>query len=241
MTKLNLTIPVARAPISVFLLGDNAVIREGLRALLKNEADIAVIGDAAVEVDASHKIIETGAEIVILETARSAGVQTEMIREIRRDCPGVKVVVVSMRMTLDDIFRVLQAGVNGYVPAEFMDTEITEAIRVVREGRRYLNQIISSALVDEYMKKTAAMLRTADPLFSLNMREREILQLVVEGRTSGDIADTLNLSLNTINTYRCRIMKKLGLKDLTELVRFAIRNGLTPLSSVGVMGEQQPR
>ncbi len=228
----NETLPQSTsAVIRVFLLDDDAIGRQGLIALLQKVSDIAVAGDDLFGPDMAQRIALSSPDVVILVAGMNGSLGTDVIREIHGIGPPLQLVVVATKIVVEDVFRTLQSGVKGYVLAEMVEEEIANAIRAVRIGRRYLSSAVSNALVDDYVQKSLSVSQTRDPLFSLNMREKEILQLVAEGKGSGVIAATLNLSVSTVNTYRSRVMKKLGLRDLTELVRFAIRNGLTPLSS----------
>jgi DNA-binding NarL/FixJ family response regulator len=122
----------------------------------------------------------------------------------------------------------LQAGARGYLLKESAGVEVINAVRAVHSGRRYLSQKISDTVLDEYVRQREAV-ETQSPLASLSSREREVLQLVVEGKSSAEIADTLSLSPKTVETYRSRLMLKLDIQDLPALVKFAIRHGLTPL------------
>ncbi len=120
--------------------------------------------------------------------------------------------------------RALQAGASGYLLKESAGIEVVAAVRAVHAGQRYLSQRITGVLVDDYLKCPAT-----NPLDTLSPREREVLQLVVEGKTSPQIAQTLALSIKTVETYRSRLMGKLNVKSVAELTRFAVQHGLTPV------------
>jgi DNA-binding NarL/FixJ family response regulator len=133
-----------------------------------------------------------------------------------------------MHSTTEHIFRALQAGARGYLLKESAGIEVVKAVRSVHAGHRYLSQKISDTLVDDYVRQRQAA-EPKSPLASLSPREREVLQLVVEGKSSIEIADALSLSVKTVETYRSRLMYKLDISDLPGLVKFAIQHGLTPL------------
>ena len=127
--------------------------------------------------------------------------------------------------TVEHVFRALQAGALGYLRKESAGSEVVDAVRTVHAGRRYLSQKITESVVDDYIRK-----RTVDsPLESLSQREREILQMLVEGKSGTEIARLLHVSPKTVDTYRSRMMQKLGIGDLPGLVKFALQHGLTTL------------
>jgi DNA-binding NarL/FixJ family response regulator len=125
-------------------------------------------------------------------------------------------------LSAEHIHRALQAGAQGYVLKESAGEEVVEAIRALRAGKRYLSHRITETVIDDYLRDGSSL----SPLDSLSLRERDVLQLVVEGRTNAAIAQALSLSPKTVETYRARIMKKLKVRDTVELVKFAMRHGL---------------
>jgi len=211
--------------ISVFLADDHAVVRDGLRALLEAQPDIQVIGDAANGREAVRQTAQLCPDVVVLDIAMPELNGIEAAYEIGQVCPAAQVIILSMHSTTEHIFRALQAGARGYLLKESAGIEVVNAIRAVHAGQRYLSQKISDRVVDDYIRQRQA----ASPLARLSSREREVLQLVAEGKSSAEIADMLSLSLKTVETYRSRLMHKLGISDLPGLVRFAIQHGLTPL------------
>lgn len=214
--------------ISVFLADDHAVVRDGLRALLEAQPDIRVIGDAANGREAVRRAVQLCPDVMILDIAMPELNGIDTAWEIGKVCPTTRVIILSMHATTEHIFRALQAGVRGYLLKESAGSEVVNAVRAVQTGQRYLSQKISDKLVDDYISQRRAA-QTESPLGRLSLREREVLQLVAEGKSSAEIADILSLSLKTVETYRSRLMHKLGISDLPDLVRFAIQHGLTTL------------
>ncbi|MCJ7619167.1 MAG: response regulator transcription factor [Anaerolineae bacterium] len=214
--------------ISVFLADDHAVVRDGLRFLLEAEGDIKVVGDAADGRHTVQEVAQLRPDVVIVDVVMPQLGGIEATRQIRDRCPSAKVVMLSMYSTAEHIFQAFQAGARGYVLKECAGSEVVNAVRSVHAGNRYMSQKISDALVDDYVSLSEVG-RARAPLERLSPREREILQLVVEGRSSADIAEVLFLSPKTVDTYRSRLMRKLGIRDLPSLVKFAIQHGLTPL------------
>ncbi|MDY7077968.1 MAG: response regulator transcription factor [Chloroflexota bacterium] len=214
--------------ITIFLADDHAVVRDGLRFLLDAQQDIEVIGDAANGRDAVHQVTQLRPDVVILDISMPEMNGIEAAMQIRQGCPSTQVIILSMHSTTEHVFRALQAGAHGYLLKESAGIEVVNAVRAVLDGRRYLSPKISEQVFDDYVHQREAV-EAKSPLARLSPREREILQLVVEGKSSAEIANILSLSPKTVETYRSRMMQKLGIGDLPSLVKFAIQHGLTSL------------
>ncbi len=214
--------------ITVLLADDHAVLRDGLRVMLEAEADIEVIGDAADGREAVQRAAQCRPDVVVMDIAMPELNGIEAAREIGNLCPSSQVVILSMHSTSEHIFRALQAGARGYLLKESAGAEVVRAVRAVHAGRRYLSERISDRLVDDYVRERQTT-EAKTPLARLSPRESEVLQLVVEGKSSAEIGEMLCLSPKTVETYRSRLMSKLGIHDLPGLVKFAVQHGLTPL------------
>ena len=214
--------------ITVFLADDHAIVRDGLRALLEVEPDIRVVGDAANGRDAVRAIAQDCVDVAILDITMPELNGIDAARQIRDVCPSTQVVILSMHATNEHIFRALQAGALGFVLKESAGAEVVAAVHAVHNSQRHLSQKISNELIDNYLQMREGV-EESDPLSLLSPREREILQLVVEGHSNADIAESLSLSQKTVETYRSRLMKKLDIHDLPNLTRFAMKYGLTGL------------
>jgi RNA polymerase sigma factor (sigma-70 family) len=214
--------------ITVFLADDHAVVRDGLRFLLEAQHDITVVGDAANGRDAVRQVAQLCPDVVIVDIAMPDLNGIEATQQIRETRPSAQVIILSMHSTTEHVFRALQAGARGYLLKESAGVEVINAVRAVHAGRRYLSEKISDQVIDNYVRQRDAA-EAESPLARLSPREREVLQLVVEGKSSAQIADILFLSPNTVETYRSRLMQKLSISDLPGLVKFAIQHGLTPL------------
>jgi len=214
--------------ITVFLADDHAVVRDGLRVLLEAQPDISVTGDAANGRETVRQVTQLCPDVVIMDIAMPDLNGIEATQQIREVCPSAQVIILSMHSTTEHIFRALQAGARGYLLKESAGIEVVNAIRAVHAGHRYLSQKVSDWLIDDYVRQRQAA-EAKGPLARLSPREREVVQLVVEGKSNAEIAGILSLSLKTVETYRSRLMRKLGISDLPSLVRFAIQHGLTPL------------
>ena len=205
----------------ILLADDHAVMREGLAALLAG-AGIDVIGAAENGREALRLARELTPDVVIMDVSMPDLNGIEAARQIHVRVPGVRIVMLSMHANLEHVHQALAAGADGYVLKESAATEVVAAVRAVAAGRRYLSPAIASAMAD------AGGAAARSPLESLSTRERQVLQLVVEGQSSAKIAGIVHLSPKTVETYRSRLMKKLGAADVTALVKFAVQHGLTP-------------
>lgn len=214
--------------ITIILADDHAIVRDGLRSLLEAHSELKVIGDAANGRDALQLVDHSCPDIAILDIAMPEMNGIEATRQINDICPKTQVIILSMHATSKHVYRALQAGARGYLLKASAGFEVVDAIHAVFEGRRYLSQKISDIIIEDYITQREIE-EAENPLDRLSAREREILQLVVEGKSSSDIAQILSLSSSTVDTYRSRLMQKLAINDIPTLVKFAIRHGITSL------------
>lgn len=211
--------------ITVLIADDHAVVRDGLRLLLENQSDIRVIGEVADGREAVEAAIRLRPDVVLMDVAMPLLNGIDAAAQIMEKLETTRIVMLSMHSTVEHVFRALQAGALGYLRKESAGNEVVDAVRTVHSGRRYLSHKITESMVDDYIRK-----RTLDsPLDSLSQRERAILQLLVEGKSGIEIARLLHVSPKTVDTYRSRMMQKLGIGDLPGLVKFALQHGLTTL------------
>lgn len=210
--------------INVVLADDHTIIRDGLRALLEANPQIKVVGDAGTGRQVVDLVKELQPDIVIMDISMPEQNGIDATRQILAASPQVRVIILSMLGTADHVFHALQAGVRGFLLKESAGREVMEAVQSVYAGDMYFSRPITFTLVNDYMQ--ARVDSQSAPLESLSIRENEILCLVVEGKTSAEIGKSLNLSPKTVESYRSRMMQKLGVSDMSELIKFAIRNGL---------------
>lgn len=211
--------------ISVFLVDDHRVLRDGLRILLESQEDIDVVGEAEDGNKAIEGIASKRPDVVVMDITMPELNGIDAAQIIHETLPETGIVILSIHSDVEHVFRALQAGAQGYLLKESAGSEVISAVRAVYLGRRYLSPGIRDLVMETYMRNS----QTQSPLELLSMREREVLQLTVEGHSSATIAEKLAISSKTVDTYRSRLMGKLGLRDLPELVRFAIKHGITPL------------
>jgi len=207
----------------VLLADDHAVVRDGLRALLEHSGDFEIVGVAGNGREAVVEAQRLQPDVVVMDIAMPELDGIESTRRILEKCAGTKVLILSMYLSSEHLHRAMHAGARGYVLKESAGDEVVDAVRAVQAGKRYLSHKISETMIDDYLRDGVRM----SPLDSLSLRERDVLQLVVEGQTNSVIAAKLSLSPKTIETYRTRIMRKLKVHDTVELVKFAMRHGLT--------------
>ena len=210
--------------IRVLIADDHAVVAEGLRHLIEAERDIEVVacvGDGRVAVQQAR---ELQPDVISMDLSMPELNGADATRAILERDPRCRVIVLSMYAQREYVRRALKAGAAGYVVKRSAAKEVVEAIRAVHAGQRYLSSRVADVVLDDYSNE-----KQDDPLARLSAREREVLQLLAEGRTGAQIAERLSLSQKTVETYRARLVEKLGIRDLAGLVRFAIQKGLVSL------------
>jgi len=208
--------------IAVLIADDHALMRDGLRSILEREDGIEVVATASNGREAVLEARRLNPDIVLMDIVMPELGGIEAASQIRDHCESTRVIILSMHSTVEHIFRALQAGALGYLLKGSAGSEVVEAVRAVHAGRRYLTRKVSDAVVDGYVREH----RPSSPLESLSPRERQIMLLVVEGRSSSEIADALHLSPKTVETHRSRLMEKLGVENVIGLVKFAVQHGL---------------
>jgi DNA-binding NarL/FixJ family response regulator len=211
--------------VSIVLADDHGVVRAGLRLLLESQPDFKVIGEATNGREALQIVAKLRPQIAVVDIAMPEQNGIEATVQIRTKSPATQVIILSMYANLEHILRALRAGARGYVLKESAGDELIEAVRVVHAGQRHLSVKIVDEFVEDYIAQRTP-LEQESPLEYLSAREREVLQLVAEGKSSGQIARFLALSPKTVDTYRSRLMQKLGIEDLPQLVLFALRHGI---------------
>ena len=214
--------------ITIFLADDHGIVRDGLRLLLNAHPTLQVIGEAANGRDAVRQVLKLRPHIAVLDLAMPELNGIEATRQIHEGCPTTQVIILSMYASSEHIYQALKAGARGYVLKEAAADELVNAVHTVHAGHRFLNQKVSDELISDYLSNHMNLAQ-GSPLAQLTDREREVLQLVVEGKTSSEISELIAISPKTVDTYRSRLMQKLGIKDLPALVKFAIQHGITSL------------
>jgi len=212
--------------IKVFLADDHRMVRDGFRLLLETQSDIKVVGEAGNGRETVRQVVKLAPDIVLMDIAMPDLNGIEATQQISEECPATKTIILSMFSTTQHISRAFKAGARGYILKESAGDNLIKAVRMVYGGKIFLCEEISEVVVGDYVRKHETV-EVVEPLARLTPREREILQLLVEGKTNKRIAEILFLSPKTIETYRSHLMQKLGIKDLPGLVKFAIQCGIT--------------
>ena len=211
--------------IRVLVADDHAIIREGLRVMLGNQPDMEVVAVAANGREAIQLVEKHEPDIAVMDLSMPELNGVEAIQQMMPRHPHLQVVVLSIHETKPYVFRALKAGAKGYLVKETAGLEVVDAVRAVQRGERYLSQSITDLLTTESFQKLESLIEVS-PLEALSPREREILQLVAEGKTSQEIAERLSISPKTVDTYRSRLMHKIRVDDMAGLVKFAIQHGV---------------
>ena len=214
--------------IRVFLVDDHTIVRDGLVAVIKSHRNILVVGTADDGFDAISQVKELKPDVVLMDISMRTLNGIEATAKILEVCPDTRVIILSMHNDAERIYRALKAGANGYLLKDSAGQEVVQAIRQVYKGGSYLSQKVADKVADNFLdqKSGNTPFRTLE---LLSAREMETLQMVVGGKSSAQISKELNLSKKTIETYRSRIMEKLGIHDIPGLVKYAIQQGLTSL------------
>jgi DNA-binding NarL/FixJ family response regulator len=211
-------------PIRILIADDHGIVAEGLKHLIEAQPDmevVALVGDGR---EAVQQAREVQPDVVLMDLSMPELNGADATRAILERDAKCRVIVLSMYAQREYVRRALKAGAAGYVVKRSAAKEVVEAIRAVHAGQRYLSPRVADVVLEDYTDD-----KQDDLLSRLSAREREVLQLLAEGRTGAQIAERLSLSQKTVETYRARLVEKLGIRDLAGLVRFAIQRGLVSL------------
>lgn len=211
----------------IVLADDHVMLRTGLCALLNVQPDLLVVGEASNGPAALDAVRKLQPEVAILDISMNGLNGIEVTRQILGEHLPTRVIILSMHATRRHIHQALQAGARGYVLKEAAAEELLDAIHTVLAGQRFFSPSVENELIEDYITRTSD--EPESELGKLNEQERTILQLVVEGKSSQQIAEMLHLSPKTVDSYRSRLMQKLNIHDLPSLVKFALQQGLTTL------------
>ncbi len=206
--------------IRILLADDHAMVRQGFRMILAAQPDMEIVGEAGNGREAVALAGELQPDVVVMDVAMPELNGIEATRRITTASPRTRVLALSMYKDSVYVREILRAGARGFLLKDAIDRDLLAAVRSVAAGEGYLSPAVSEAVLSDYRR------HVTDPLDLLSSREREVLQMIAEGKTNKDIATTLDLSVYTVDAHRGRIMEKLNLHSVGELVRFAVRKGL---------------
>jgi two-component system, NarL family, response regulator NreC len=205
----------------LLLVDDHKVVRSGLRMLLENESDLTIVGEAGTGQEALQLVEQLQPDLVLMDIGLPDLSGIDVAHQIKQRWPKVAVVALTIHEDEEYFFKMLQAGVNGYVPKRAAPEELLTAVRTANEGGVYLYPSLAKLLVKDYLAG-----ERPDQLDGLTEREQEILAHLAEGASNEAIAETLNISQKTVSRHRENIMRKLNLHSRADLVKYAIRKGI---------------
>jgi DNA-binding NarL/FixJ family response regulator len=208
---------------SILVADDHGIVREGLRRLVESEIDLEVCGEARDGREVLQRVEECKPEVVVLDISMPGLGGLETLERLRSNYPDIKVILLSVHGDPPFIQSALALGADGYVLKNGRATEIVSAIRAVAKGGSYFSPVVAREIVEQ-MKAPQA--RSQEPFSVLSTREREVLHLIAEGLSAKEVAQKLEISTKTVEAHRTSLMRKLGVRKATELVRYALRHGL---------------
>ena len=212
--------------ISILLVDDHPVVRQGLRLVLENNPGFSVVGEAADGHEALEMVEKLEPDVAILDLALPGLNGLEVAHRIRQRRPNTRMLILSMHNTEAYVFAAIKEGILGYVLKESATKDLVKAVEEVAAGRRYLSPPLTEQALQAYSEKINS--RSLDPYDALTDREREVLQLLAEGKNRSAIATSLSISPRTVDTHRTNFMRKLNLHNQANMIRFAMERGIIP-------------
>lgn len=216
-------------PTRILLVDDHAIIRQGLSSLLEKQPDIEVVGSVEDGREAVDSVRQLAPDLVIMDISMPNLNGIDATRKIAEETSGVKIIALSIHSSRRFVAEMLNAGASGYILKDCLFDELMEAIKTVLGGGIYLSPKITDVVIDDYVQRLSKQDQPNGP--TLSDREREVLQLLAEGKSTKQIALSLHVSTKTIESNRRNIMDKLSINSVAELTKYAVREGLTPLES----------
>jgi DNA-binding NarL/FixJ family response regulator len=213
---------------TLILIDDHELVREGIRSVLTAEPDFAVVGEAADGVSAIRLVERLRPDVLVIDLMIPHLNGLEVAHHISQYAPDTRIVMLSMHADESYVLAALRSGARAYVLKEAPAHDLVHAIREALVGRHYLSPPISERAIEHYITRSEA--ETLDPYETLSAREREVLHLTAEGHSAAEIGEQLSISPRTVETHRTRLMRKLDIHTQTDLIRFALRRGIIPLS-----------
>lgn len=215
----------AKSKIKILLADDHPVVRKGLYSCLASRENLKILGEAADGAEAMRKILELLPDIVLVDINMPQLDGLAVTERIQKECPQVKVIVLSMHSNREYVLRIIKAGARGYVLKDAPPDELVRAIEAVNAGETFFSPAVARIALNQFVSET----NRTDPFSRLSEREREVLARIAEGRSNKEIASDLGIGVRTIETHRERIMHKLDIHSVAGLTKFAITNGLAAL------------
>lgn len=216
--------------ISIFLVDDHQLVRDGIKALLTGLTDIVIIGEANSGHELMDQIGHATPDIILMDISLPDISGIDLTRQLSREHPGVKILILSMYTNEDFIFNALKAGAMGYLPKNTSRQELLDAIYALNNGQEFLGSSISKVILKSYIRHATEEDKSPESIQTpLSGREIEILRLYAEGLNNKEISEKLSISIRTVESHKNHIVRKLGLKSTVDMVKFAIRNKIIEL------------
>jgi DNA-binding NarL/FixJ family response regulator len=212
-------------PFGIILADDHILVRQGLKRILGEMADLEVIGEAGDGLELLKLLEKITPHMILLDISMPNLRGMEAIREIKALHPETKILILTMHKDKEYLYQAISAGANGYLLKEDADTELSTAIETIRRGKVYISPLLSGDLADDWALTYRGKSKLPYEPDNLTTREREVLKMIAEGKSSKDIADLLFISVRTVERHRANLMDKLGLKKTADLVKYAIQKG----------------
>jgi DNA-binding NarL/FixJ family response regulator len=215
--------------LNVFIVEDHTLVRSGIRALLQGDPNLIVVGEASNGRDAVEQIQKLKPELVLMDVAMPELNGIDAARQVHVALPAARIIMLSMHEDRQYVFEALKAGATGYVLKSAAFQDLMLAIETVMSNRNYISPGLSDIVMNDYIRRAQGEERTTE-LGRLSGREREVLQLIAEGKSSAEVGELLHISVRTVDTHRHNIMTKLEIHSIAGLTKFAIRHGLCVLN-----------
>ena len=212
-------------PFRVVLADDHILVRQGLKRILEEMADLEVIGEAGNGLELLKLLERITPQMILLDISMPNLRGIEAIREIKALHPEAKILIITMHKDKEYLYQAISAGANGYFLKEDADTELSTAIETIRRGKVYISPLLSGDLADDWAQTYRAKSKLPYEPDTLTTREREVLKMIAEGKSSKEVADLLFISVRTVERHRANLMDKLGIKKTADLVKYAIQKG----------------
>ena len=216
--------PAAAKPIRVFLAEDHALVRHGFRRMLEDDPRLAVVGEASTGVTAVKKCADLRPDVVVMDISMPELGGLEATAEILKANPDTQVLILSMYSNPAYVKKAFDAGAKGYILKDALDVDLAQAVTVLAQGGAYMSPAISNLMIENL--KTGSLQAGTDAYDTLTLREKEVLQLIAQGKSNKEIASLLEISPNTVAVHRAHVMERLGIHRTAELVLYAVQKGL---------------
>lgn len=218
--------------IKVLLTDDHKLIREGIQSMLKDTSDIEVVGSVSSGEDAVNEVRQNRPDVVLMDIMMSGMTGIEATRWIKENDATIKIIIVTMEVSKEYVSAAIKSGVDGYLPKDVDREMLLQAIRTVHRGERFFNDAIMKLVFEDFYSHEKLKNPIKKLPHEITKREYEVLGLVASGKTNREVAELLFISIKTVETHKTNILEKLGLRNTTELIRYAIKNKIISIDSL---------